>query len=90
MGEIKSISHRTLGGHDNAVMAAVDGERLTGVNTGVGGGDAELWLNEFGDEGDEGCDNGALGRVGQTDEQEGHVAEDPQCCLGEVWGGAHN
>ena len=62
-------------------------DRLTGVYAGVGGGDTELWLNELGDEGDEGGDDGALRRVGQADEQEGHVAEDPQGCLGEVWAG---
>jgi len=62
-------------------------KRPTGVYAGVGGGDTKLWLYKLGDEGDEGGDDGTLCRVGQADEQEGHVAEDPQGCLGEVWGG---
>lgn len=61
-------------------------KKLTGVYAGVGGGDTELRFDKFGNEGDEGGDDSALCRVGQTDKQEGHVAEDPQRCLGEVWG----
>lgn len=57
---------------------------LTCVYAGVGGGDAELRLDKLGNERDEGGDDGALRGVGQTDEEEGHVAEDPQCCLREV------
>lgn len=60
---------------------------LTSVDAGVGGRDAKLRFNKFGDEGDEGRDDGALCRVGQADEQEGHVAEDPQRRFGEVWEG---
>lgn len=51
---------------------------LTCVYAGVGGRDAELRLDKLGNERDEGGDDGALGGVGQTDEEEGHVAEDPQ------------
>lgn len=58
---------------------------LTCVYAGVGGWDAELRLDKLGNERDEGGDDGALRGVGQTDEEEGHVAEDPQCCLREVW-----
>lgn len=60
---------------------------LTSVYAGVGGRDPKLGFNKFGDEGDEGRDDGALCSVGQADEQEGHVAEDLQCCFGEVCGG---
>lgn len=59
--------------------------RFTCVYAGVGGRNAELGLNEFGNEGDEGCDDGTLSCVGQADEQERHVAEDSQRSLGEVW-----
>lgn len=62
-------------------------DTLTSIYAGVGGGDTKLWLNKLGDEGDEGGDDGTLCCVGQADEQEGHVAEDPQGCLGQVWGG---
>lgn len=55
---------------------------LTGVDAGAGGWDAKLRLDKLGDEGDERCDDGALCRVGQTDEQEGHVAENPHCSFG--------
>lgn len=58
--------------------------QLTGVDAGAGGRDAKLRLDELGDEGDESGDDGAFGRVGQADEQEGHVAEDPHCCFGQV------
>lgn len=61
-------------------------ENLTGsstcVDAGVGGGDPELRLDEFGDEGDESGDDGTLGCVGETHKQEGHVAQDPPGCLG--------
>lgn len=59
--------------------------QLTSVDAGVGSRDAKLRLDELGDEGDESGDNGAFGRVRQTDEQEGHIAEDPHCCFGQVW-----
>ena len=62
-------------------------ETLTSVYAGVGGRDTKLWLNKLGNEGDEGGDDGTLCRVGQADKQEGHVAEDPQCWLGKIWGG---
>lgn len=42
-------------------------------------------LDKLGNERDEGGDDGALCGVGQADEEEGHVAEDPQGCLREVW-----
>lgn len=58
--------------------------QLTGVDAGVGGRDPELRLDEFGDEGDEGGDDGALRRVGQADEDEGHVAEDPHRSFGKI------
>lgn len=58
---------------------------LTCVYAGVGGRDAELRLDELGDERDEGGDDGALRGVGQADEEEGHVAEDPQRRLGKIW-----
>lgn len=57
---------------------------LTGVDAGAGGRDAKLRLDELWDEGDEGGHDGALRRVGQTDEQEGDVAEDPHGCFGQV------
>lgn len=56
----------------------------TCVDAGVGGRDPELRLDEFGDEGDESGDDGALGRVGEAHEQEGHVAQDPHGRLGEL------
>lgn len=59
---------------------------LTSVNAGVGGWNTKLWLDKLWNEGDEGGDDGTLCRVGQADKQEGHVAEDPQRCLREVWG----
>lgn len=59
--------------------------RLTGVDAGAGGRDAELRLDELWDEGDESGDDGAFCRVRQTDEQEGHVAEDPHRRFGQVW-----
>lgn len=59
--------------------------RLTGVDAGAGCWDAELRLDELGDEGDESGDDGAFCRVRQTDEQEGHVAEDPHRRFGQVW-----
>lgn len=62
--------------------------RLTSVYASIGSRNTKLWLNEFWDEGDKGGDDGTLCRVGEADEEEGHVAEDPQCCLREVWGGA--
>jgi len=58
--------------------------QLTGVDAGAGGRDAELGLDELGDEGDERRDDGAFCRVGEADEQEGHVAEDPHCRFGQV------
>ncbi len=58
--------------------------QLTGVDAGTGGRDAKLRLDELGDEGDESGDYGAFCRVGQADEQEGHVAEDPHGCFGQV------
>lgn len=58
---------------------------LTGVDAGAGGRDAELRLDELGDEGDERGDDGAFCRVGEADEQEGHVAEDPHGCFGQIW-----
>lgn len=70
-----------------AKTATLSKEALTGVYAGVGGGDTKLWLDKLGNEGDEGGDDGTLCRVGQADEQEGHVAEDPQRCLREVCGG---
>lgn len=66
--------------------AMLSKEALTSVDAGVGGWDTELWLNKLWNEGDEGGDDGTLRRVGQADKQEGHVAEDPQRCLREVWG----
>lgn len=59
-------------------------EALTSVYAGVGGGNTKLGFDELGNEGDEGGDDGTFCRVGQADEQEGHVAEDPQRCLWEV------
>lgn len=59
-------------------------KKLTGVDAGAGGRDAKLRLDELWDEGDERGDYGALCRVGQADEQEGHVAEDPHCCFGQI------
>lgn len=59
--------------------------QLTGVDAGIGGRDAKLRLDEFGDEGDESSDDGAFRCVGQADEQEGHIAEDPHRCFGQVW-----
>lgn len=56
----------------------------TCVYAGVGGWDSELRLDELGNEGDKGSDDGALSCVGQTHEQERHVAEDPYGSLGEV------
>lgn len=56
----------------------------TCVYAGVGGRDSKLRLDELRDEGDEGSDDGALSCVGQTHEQERHVAEDPYGSLGEV------
>lgn len=56
----------------------------TCVDAGVGGRDPELRLDELGDKGDESGDYGALSRVGQTDKQEGHVAQDPHGSLGEL------
>lgn len=61
-------------------------EFFTCVYAGSGGRDAELRLDELGDEGDEGCDNGTLSCVGQANKQESHVAEDSQCSLGKVCG----
>lgn len=58
--------------------------QLTGVDAGARGRDAELRLDELGDEGDECGDYGAFCRVGEADEQEGHVAQDPHCCFGQV------
>lgn len=58
---------------------------LTCVYAGVGGRDAELRLDKLGNERDEGGDDGALRRVGQADEEEGHVAEDPQRRLRKIW-----
>lgn len=57
---------------------------LTGVDAGAGGRDAKLRLDELWDERDEGGHDGALRCVGQTDEQEGDVAEDPHGCFGQV------
>lgn len=59
--------------------------QLTGVDAGAGRRNAKLWLNELWDEGDESGYYCALCRVGQADEQEGHVAEDPHCCFGQIW-----
>ena len=56
--------------------------QLTRVDAGIGCRDPKLGLDELGDEGDERSDDGALRRVGQADEQEGHVAEDPHCSFG--------
>lgn len=58
---------------------------LTCVDAGAGGRDAKLGLDELGDEGDEGGYYGALRRVGEADEEEGDVAEDPHRSLGQVW-----
>lgn len=58
---------------------------LTSVDAGIGGRDPELGLDEFGDESDESGDDGAFCRVGEADEEEGHVAEDPHGSFGEVW-----
>lgn len=59
---------------------------LTCVDASAGGRDPKLRLDELGDEGDEGGDDGALSRVGEADEEEGDVAEDPHRSLGQVWG----
>lgn len=56
--------------------------RLTSVNASIGGWDPKLRLDELGDESDEGSDDGALCCVGQADEQEGHIAEDPDRSFG--------
>lgn len=67
-------------------MTSVGGViQLTSVDAGAGGWDTKLRLNELGDEGDEGGDDGALRRVGQTDKQKGHVAENPNGSFGQVW-----
>lgn len=58
---------------------------LTCVYAGVGGRDAKLRLDKLGNERDEGGDDGALRGIGQTDEEEGHVAEDPQRRLRKIW-----
>lgn len=57
---------------------------LTGVDAGAGGRDAELGLDEFRDEGDESGYYGAFSRVGEADEQEGDVAEDPHRSFGQI------
>lgn len=62
--------------------------KLTGVDARAGGRDPKLRLDELGDEGDESGDDGAFRRVGQADEEEGHVAEDPHSGFGQVWDGA--
>lgn len=52
---------------------------LTGVDAGAGRRDPKLRLDELWDESDESGDDGALCRVGQADEEEGHIAQDPHC-----------
>lgn len=58
--------------------------QLTGVDACTGGRDSKLRLDKFGDESDESRDDGAFRRVGQADEQEGHITEDPHCGFGQV------
>lgn len=65
-------------------MITVTMKTCTCVYAGAGGRDSKLRLNELGDKSDESSDNGALGCVGQTHEQECHVAEDLYGSLGEV------
>lgn len=65
-------------------LNTVTEKTCTCVYAGVRGRDSKLRFDELGDKGDEGSDNSALGCVGQTHEQERHVAEDPYCSLGEI------
>lgn len=58
--------------------------KLACVYAGLGCRDAKLGFNKLGNEGDERCDDGTLSCVGQADEQEGHVAEDPQSSLRKI------
>lgn len=61
---------------------------LTGVDAGAGCRNPKLRLYELGDEGDEGCDDGAFRCVRQAHEQKRDVAQDTQSCFRQVWGGA--
>lgn len=57
---------------------------LTSVDAGAGCRNPKLRFDEFWNESDESGDDGALCRVGQADEEEGHIAQDPHCSFRQV------